>query len=218
VVADHLRKKYKLSGEVADLALLKVLHDAWYSGDFTKSSIQQMIKSEKFSGHQNPVIRETAKNISEKISFLQTSSVAPAICLKNTESAKICTNTTKGKYKYILFADTEMAVSREQLKYLAAVEQKFQKNLEIFIVLRKTEPSALKKFFTENQVPGVKLIDENGEFSALYKIRSFPQCFLLDENHKVKLAPAKAPLDGFEQQFSALLQNEKIENLRKQGK
>jgi peroxiredoxin len=215
---DHLKNKYKVTGEMADLALLKMLHDAWYSGDFSKTQVQQMIKSARFSGHQNPVIRETAKNITEKISFLQSGSAAPAICLKNMEGAKICTSTTKGKYKYILFADTEMAVSREHLKYLSAVEQKFQKNLEIFIILRKTEPAALKKFFTENQVPGVKLIDENGEFTQLYKIRSFPQCFLLDENHRVKLAPAKAPLDGFEQQFGSILQNDRIENLRKQGK
>lgn len=215
---DHLKKKYKVTGEMADLALLKMLHDAWYSGDFSKAQVQQMLKATRFTGHQNPVVRETAKNITEKISFLQTGSTAPNICLKNTEGQKICTNTSKGKYKYILFADTEMAVSREHLKYLAAVEQKFQKNLEIFIILRETEQVALKKFFAENQVPGVKLIDENAEFSALYKIRSFPQGFLLDENHRVKLAPAKAPLDGFEQQFGTLLQNDRIENLRKQGK
>ncbi len=217
-LADHLKKKYKVTGEMADLVLLKILHDAWYSGDFSKASVQKMFNSARFSGHQNRVIRETAKNISEKISFLLTGSAAPAICLKNTDGAKTCTNATKGKYKYLIFADTEMAVSREHLKYLATVEQKFQKNLEIFIILRKTEPAALRKFFAENQVPGLKLIDENGEFSALYKIRSYPQCFLLDENHKVKLSPAKAPLDGFEQQFGTLLQNDRIENLRKQGK
>lgn len=217
-LADHLKTKYKLTGEAADLALLKMLHDAWYSGDFSKTSIQQMLKATRFSGHQNPVIRETAENISAKISFLQTGSTAPVICLKNMEGTKSCTNTTKGKYKYILFADTEMAVSREHLKYLTAIQQKYPKSLEIFIILRKTEPASIRKFFTENEIQAVKLIDEKEEFATIYKIRSFPQCFLLDENHKVKLAPAKAPLDGFEQQFGALLQNDRIENLRKQGK
>jgi hypothetical protein len=217
-LADHLRTKYKLTGDMADLAMLKMLHDGWYSGDFSKTAIQQIIKSTKFSGHQNLVIRETAINISGKITHLQAGSVAPAICLRNLEGTKTCTTSTKGKYKYILFADSEMAVSREHLKYLSAIELKFQKNLEIFIILRKTEQALIKQFFAENQVPGVKLMDENEEFATQYKIRSFPQCFLLDENHKVELAPAKAPLDGFEQQFGALLQNERLENLRKQGK
>lgn len=217
-LAAHLKTKYKLSGDVVDLALLKMLHDAWYSGDFSKTAIQQMLKATRFTGHQNMVIRETAKNISEKISFLQTDSTAPSICLKNMDGQKTCTNSTKGKYKYIIFADSEMAVSREHMKYLTAIQQKYPKSLEIFIILRKTEPASIRKFFTENEIQAVKLIDENEEFATLYKIRSFPQCFLLDENHKVKLSPAKAPLDGFEQQFGALLHNERIENMRKQGK
>ena len=217
-LTDYLKTKYKLTGDITDLTLLKILHDAWYSADFSKAAIQQMIKSVRFSGHQNLVIRETARNISEKIIHLQAGSAAPAICLKNMEGQKTCTSQTTGKYKYIIFADTEMAVSREHLKYLAAILQKYPKSLEIFVVLRKTDAASLKKFFTENEVQAVKLIDENEEFSTLYKIRSFPQCFLLDENHKVKLATAKAPLDGFEQQFGALLQNERLENLRKSGK
>ncbi len=111
-----------------------------------------------------------------------------------------------------------MAVSREHLKYLSAIDEKYAKNLEIFIVLRNTDATQIKKFFAENVVPGVKLTDESEEFTRLYKIRSFPQCFLFDAGHKVKLAPAKAPLDGFEQQFGAMMQNERIENMRKQGK
>jgi len=217
-LAGHLKTKYNLTGEIIDLALLKMLHDAWYSGDFSKPTIQQMIKAARFTSHQNPAIRKTAENIVEKITHLQVGSYAPPVCLKNLAGENICSNTTKGKYKYIVFADTEMAVSREQLKYLPAIQQKYPKNLEIFIVLRKAESASIKKFFTENDVQAIKMVDENEEFTTLYKIRSFPQCFLLDENHRVKLAPAKAPLDGFEQQFGALLQNERIENMRKQGK
>jgi hypothetical protein len=195
-----------------------MLHDAFYSGDFSNSSIQQMIKSTRFTGHQNKIIRETSINISEKIMHLQTGSAAPAICLNSLEGKKSCTNQIAGKYKYIIFADAEMAVSREHLKYLLVIEQKYAKNLEIFIVLRKTDATQMRKFFTENEIPGIKLIDENSEFINQYKVKSFPQCYLLDQNHKVKITSVKAPLDGFEQQFGALLQNERLENLRKQGK
>jgi hypothetical protein len=217
-LSDHIKTKYKITGEMAELVLLKMLHDAFYSGDFSKNAIQQMTKSARFTGHQNQMIREAAANIYKKITHLQTGSAAPVICLNNLTGQKTCTNQTTGKYKYIIFADAEMAVSREHLKYLSAIEEKYSKNLEIFIVLRKTDATHTKKFFAENEVPGVKLTDENEEFTQLYKIRSFPQCFLLDASHRVKLAPAKAPLDGFEQQFGAIMQNERIENMRKQGK
>ncbi len=214
----HVNSKYKIQGEMADLVLLKMLHDAYYSGDFNKSSIQQMVKSTRFTNNKNQIIREAANNISAKITFLQPESSAPAICLKSLEGENICTNQNNKKYKYLIFADTEMVICREHLKYLPAIQQKFQKNLEIFIVLRKTDASQMKKFFTETEVPGIKLIDENNEFIDEYKIRSFPQCYLFDENHKVKFAAAKAPLDGFEQQFGAFIQQELFQRQRNQGK
>lgn len=212
------KTKFKVDNEIADLALLKMLHDAFYSGDFSKESIQKMVKSPRFTSHKNQIIRETAINISDKISFLQLGNVAPAICLKNLEGQKTCTNQNNNKYKYIIFADTEMAVCREHLKYLPAIQQKFEKHLEIFVVLQKTEISQMKKFLADNKIPGIKLIDENSEFIDEYKVRSFPQCYLLDENHKVKFAAAKAPLDGFEQQFGSFIQQELFQKQRNQGK
>ncbi len=217
-LTDYIKAKYKLANEMAELVLLKMLHDAFYSGDFNKSSIQQMVKSARFTSHKNTIIREAANNISEKITFLQQGSPAPAICLKSPDGHKICTNTNNKKFKYIIFADTEMAVCREHLKYLPAIQQKFEKHLEIYIVLRETSITEMKKFLSENKVPGVKLIDENSQFIDVYKVRSFPQCYLLDENHKVKFTAAKAPLDGFEQQFGSFIQQELFQRQKNQSK
>jgi peroxiredoxin len=215
-LVDFTKTKYKIGNEVLDLALLKMLHDAYYSGDFNKSSIQQLVKSARFSNHKSQIVKEAANNISAKITFLQPGNVAPTICLKNLEGQKTCTNQNNKKYKYIIFADTEMAVCREHLKYLPTIQQKFEKHLEIYIVLRKTDIAEMKKFIAENKVPGIKLHDENGEFIGAYKVRSFPQCYLLDENHKVKFTAAKAPLDGFEQQFGGFIQQELFQRQRKQ--
>ena len=218
ILIEHSKTKYKIEGEMAELALLKMLHDAFYSGDFSKSSIQQMVKSTRFTKHQNKIIGESAINISEKITHLQPESAAPPICLNNLEGQKICTNLNSGKYKYIIFADTEMAICREHLKYLPVIQQKYAKNLEIFIVLRNTDASQIKKFLSEYEVPGINLVDENSKFINLYKVKSFPQCFLLDQNHKVKFTATKAPLDGFEQQFGAFIQQELFERQRNQSK
>ncbi len=196
-LTDHIKTKYKIQGEMAELVLLKMLHDAYYSGDFSRTAIQQMIKSTRFTSHQNKIIRETALNISEKITHLQIGTVAPPVCLNNFEGQKTCTNQNNGKYKYLIFADTEMAVCREHLKYLPAIQQKFQKHLEIYVVLRKTNDVEMKKFFAGNEVPGIILVDENSEFINQYKVKSFPQCFLLDQNHKVKFVAAKAPVGWF---------------------
>ena len=215
-IGDYFQKKYQLSGEILDLVLLKLLHDAWYSGDFTKTAVEELIKNKRFTTHQSSFIRNTSANISEKINHLQKGTVAPAICLKNMNGEKICTNSKKDKFKYIIFADTEMAVCREHLKYLPTIQQKFEKHLEIFVVLRNTGRTELEKFLVENKVPGTILIDEKNEYINLYKVKSFPQCYLMDENHKVTFEDTKAPLDGFEQQFGSFLRMELFQRQRNQ--
>ena len=187
---------------------MKLLHDAFYSNNFSKSPILKMVESEQFTKNSNKIIRQAALNISTKFTHLQKGTLAPVICLKNLDGQKVCTDKDTKKFKYIIFADTEMIVCREQLKYLTNIEQRFKKHLEIFVVLRKTETTEMKIFLTENKIAGIILIDKNNEFIDSYKVKSFPQCFLLNENHKVQFVSAKAPLDGFEQQFGKFLQNE----------
>ncbi len=215
---DLVKNKYNITGEITDLVILKLLHDAFYSNDFSKSSIIKIVESKQFTKNSNKIIRETALNISAKFTHLQKGTLAPVICLKNLDGQKVCTDKDNKKFKYIIFADTEMIVCREQLKYLINIEQRFKKHLEIFIVLRKTEVAKMKGFLVENKIAGIKLIDEDHKFIDSYKVKSFPQCFLLDENHKVQFVAAKAPLDGFEKQFGTFLQNELFMRQRNQAR
>ena len=84
------------------------------------------------------------------------------------------------------------------------------------MVLRNTGRTELEKFLVENKVPGAILIDEKNEYINLYKVKSFPQCYLMDENHKVTFEDTKAPLDGFEQQFGSFLRMELFQRQRNQ--
>jgi peroxiredoxin len=213
-----LQEKYKVTGLVADLALLKMLHDAFYSGDFAQNDILKLVGSPTFRQHADSAIRETAKNVLEKLKFLKKGNLAPVICLKNTDGHRVCTDETteEKKFKYLIFADTEMIVCREHLKYLTRTEEQFQKHLEIIVVLRKTDLIEMKMFLDKENIPGIHLVDENGEFIEKYRIKSFPTCFLLNEDHEVVFQQAKAPLDGFEQQFGTFLRQELFERQRNQ--
>jgi hypothetical protein len=213
-----IKTKYKINGEMAELALLKMLHDAHFSGDFSKNAIQKMVSDTRFTKSKNEIIRISAQNISNKFSFLKQGNVAPVICLQNLNGEKTCTNTNKEKFKYLVFADIEMVICREQLKYLTTLQERFDKYLEIFVILRKTNPNEIKTFFAENKIGGLKLLDEKNQFIDQYKIKTYPQCFLLDEKHQLEFTNTKAPLDGFEQQFGGFLQRELFERQRNQSR
>ncbi len=212
------KTKYKVSGKMAELVLLKLLHDGFYSGDFSKVAIQNMVAANLFSKNSNQIIKTAAKNISTKFSFLQEGSFAPNICLTNLNGQQKCTNNDTSKFKYIVFADVETAVCQEHLKYLSRINEMYSKHIEIFVVLRATDKEGIQKFFAENKVPGIRMIDTENKYIGSYKIRSFPQCFLLNEKHEVTFTNTKAPLDGFEQQFGTFLRNELFMRQRNQSR
>ncbi|WP_167617674.1 redoxin domain-containing protein [Maribellus sediminis] len=215
---DFVETKYKTSGITTDIVLLKLLHDGFYSKEFSQQAIRNLVESPRFTKNTNALVKTTAENILDKFSFLVKGSVAPAICLNNLEGTKVCTNAGIDKFKYLVFADVETMVSKEHLKYLSRLDELFNKHLEIVVILRNAPPETVKSFFNEYKVPAQILIDKNGMFIEEYRIKSFPQCVLLDEQHRVVFDFAKAPLDGFEQQFGAYLQNELFMRQRNQNR
>ncbi len=206
--ATFIKNNYGVTGPLSDLVLLKMLHDGFYSGDFSREEILKFLNTRHFTTNRNQTIRVVAANVGQKLKHLQTGTRAPVICLTNINGNKICTNETSGKYKYLIFADTEMIVVREQLKYLTKINEMFNKHLEIYVVLLKSDLIEMKKFLVEENIPGVHLVDEDGEFIEKYRVKSFPACYLLNGSHEVVFQETKAPLDGFEQQFGTFLRKE----------
>ena len=215
---NHVKTKYKVTGHSIDLALLKMIQDAFFSGEFSKNSILKILQSDNLLQNSSSKIREITAIIIEKLELLLPGTNAPVICLKDINGNKHCSNETSGKFKYLVFADAEMMVCQEQLKYLSKIDEMFQEHLEIILIMRKTDIIEMKIFLDKNQVPGLKLVDENNEVIEMYRIKSFPTCILLNENHKVQFETAKAPLDGFEQQFGTFLKNELFRRQRNQGR
>lgn len=215
----HLTEKnYSLSGPQACLALLKMLHDAYYSGEFSQDGILNLLGAEFFSKHPESGIRNIAGNILKKLQHLRKGTRAPVICLKNTNGEKVCSqkesDEKSGKYKYLIFADTEMIVCREQLKYLTRIEEQFSEYLDIIVVLKKTDLIEMKMFLDKQKIPGTHLIDEQNEYINQYRIKTFPECFLLNPRHEVVFQQTYAPLDGFELQFGTFLRKVLFENQR----
>ncbi|MBN1819988.1 MAG: hypothetical protein JW833_04705 [Prolixibacteraceae bacterium] len=214
-IKKYFRENYHLESGLADLVLLKLFYDGYYSNQFDKSAIISILDDHHFSENEKKYIQELTLAVKEKLLFLSPGTLAPVICLKNTEGIQQCSDKIKS-YEYIIFADPEMLVCREHLKYLKTVSEKFN-NIEFFIVLKYSEKADSKTFITENEIPGI-IVWENqtNNFAEVYKIRSYPSAFLLNNKHEVVLAPAKNPLDGFELEFAGLLRNEQIRKFRNQ--
>ena len=213
-----VQTKYKVSGKMSELVLLKMLHDGFYSGYFSQAAIKKIVAASTFAKNNNAEIKLAAENILAKFSFLQKGSVAPKICLNDLKGQFQCTNQDETKFKYIVFADAETIVCQEHLKYLSRINELFSKYLDIFVVLNDTDKKGIETFFTENQLPSVQLIDLENKYISEFKVRSFPMCLLLNEKHQMVFTNTSAPLDGFEQQFGTYLRNELFMRQRNQSR
>jgi hypothetical protein len=187
---------------LTELLMLKMLHDGYYSGVFSKPAILQMLRSDFFSQHENPEIARISREVISKTTYLERGSLAPEICLPLlTQSAWCSTGNTK-PFLYILFTDLEIPVCQEQVKYLKTMAEKVGSDLQIVIVASPSLKMNISEWISRNEVPGLVVIDQEDQKTAKkYRLRSYPSAFLLDKNHKIVLAPAKTPLDGFEFQF-----------------
>jgi hypothetical protein len=70
------------------------------------------------------------------------------------------------------------------------------------VIVSESKNVGLKEFTSGNGVPGIVVTDTGNATGRKYAIRSYPSAFLLDKAHKILLAPARTPLDGFEFQFA----------------
>lgn len=203
-----IKTNYKTEGSLSELVLLKMLHDGFYSGEFSQVNILNLLNKSNLRLHKDQLVRETTNNLFQKLNHLRKGTEAPEICLKDINGHHTCTSANNGKYKYLIFADTEMMVVREQLKYLSRIDELFGNHLEIYVVLFKSDLIEMKRFLVEEKIPGTHLVDEQSTFINQYRIKSFPMCFLLNSDHEVVFNDVRAPLDGFEQQFGTYLRNE----------
>lgn len=191
-----------VSSPLSDLLLIKFLHDAFYSGEFSKNAILQALKSQSFSQHPDAEVRAMASAVSGKLQFLYTGTEAPGICLPTLGKDTVCSTASTRPYQYILFADLEIPVCREQVKYLKTIHEKIGSEMDILLILTPATRISNQDFIRTEQIPGKIVTDTNDRaIGKKYKIRSYPSALLLDKNHKIVQYPAKTPLDGFEYQF-----------------
>lgn len=192
-------------GDLTDILLLKLLHDAFYSGDFSKNTILEMVQLPYFQRHANLSIRSMAGNLLNKLQFLHTGTKAPEICLPTFSGNTVCSSSSGKPFSYLLFIDLDIPVGGEQLKYLAEIYPGLSHQLDLFIVLLPGERTNIRSFVEEHKIPGTIVVDQKEQdVGKQFKIRSYPSALLLDRQHRVVIPAARTPLDGFVQQFRSI--------------
>ena len=208
---EYFQQKLHFNKELSHLVLLKSLNDAYYSKQFTKASILKMLGQVK-SPDWNAFEQEMARLISTKLVYLTSGTVPPAISLKNLTGQKVNLTDYRNAYIYLHFTDPQNTICRQHLDALKTISARYKEKMAIINVI----PDG-KGFRNENGWPGIfTTTDTNIE--ASYKVKTFPNSFLIGKDGKLLLSPAPNPIDGLDRQIGQLLKSDYIREMQKSGK
>lgn len=205
---NYFNKELHFNNELSHLVILKSLNDAYYSKQFSKNSVLNLLNQVK-SPLWNEYEQKIAKLIQSKLTYLSSGTEPPAIALKSLSGQKINLSDFKNKYIYLHFTDLKNSICRQHLDALKNTANQFKDKLVIINVV-----SSNKDFRNESNWAGVFTIAETN-IEASYKVKTFPTSFLIGKDGRLLLSPAPNPLDGFDRQMGQILKSDYIKELQK---
>ncbi len=207
--------KIKLYPKLSELILIKFLHDANYKAflgrEFINTFLDKIITESKFILSQ-----EIAKNVKEKINYLQTDSEAIELKLQKIEdenSTIVLNKNYTDKYIYLNFFTAYRPKAQQDLILLKEISEKYEKNLEVISIICDSNFKIIPDSITEklqiyNLLSKKKVIKD-------YRVKVYPSYFLLDKNFRIVQSPCKEPNEGFIKSFSKLIYNDYLKKIRK---
>lgn len=208
---DIFQKQLHFNKELSHLVLLKSMYDAYYSKQFSKASILKMlaqVKSPEWSGYE----QKTAQLISSKLTHLASGTTPPSIPLKNLNGQKVNFSDYPNTYIYLHFTDPKNSICRQHLDVLKAIAARYKEKLVIINVIPEN-----KGFKNDSGWAGLFATTESN-IETSYKVKTYPNSFLIGKDGKLLLSPAPNPIDGLDRQLGQLFKSDYYKEMQKSNK
>lgn len=204
----YFQEKLKFNQSLSHLILLRSLHDAYYSKQFSKSLALKMldqVKGEEWSNWE----QETAKLIRTKLTYLASGTLPPTINLKNLSGQKINLSDFPNTYIYLHFTDPKNPICRQHLDALKTIADHYKGKLTIINVVPKGSPIK-----PEIGWAGI-FTTSDSNLEETFKVKTFPNSFLIGKDGRLLLSPAPNPIDGLDRQLGQLLKSDYYKEMQK---
>ena len=205
---EYFQKQLHFNKELSHLVLLKSLNDAYYNKQFAKSSILKMLE-QVTSPEWNDYEQKTARFISSKLVYLTSGTIPPAISLKNLNGQKVSFTDYHNTYIYLHFTDPGNSICRQHLDQLKTIAARYKEKLVIINVIPEG-----KNFKNESGWAGLFTTTESNIENS-YKVKTFPNSFLIGKDGKLLLSPAPNPIDGFDRLMGQIVKSDYYKEMQK---
>lgn len=209
-IDDYFRNKLHFNRDLSHLILLKALNDAYYSKQFSKPSILKMLVQVKSLGW-NAYEQKTAQLIESNLTWLNSGTLPPTLLLKSLDGKKINFADFQNAYIYLHFTDPKNTICRQHLDALKTIATHYKEKLVIINVV--PDRSGLKN---EAGWPGI-FATTDSNIKETYKVKTYPNSFLIGKDGKLLLSPAPNPIDGLDRQLGQIFKSDYFKELQKKN-
>ena len=207
---EYFQQKLHFNRELSHWILLKSMKDAYYSKQFSKASILKMldqVKNEDWTAYE----QKTAQLIRIKLTWLSSGTNPPALSLKDLDGKNVNLSAFRNSYVYLHFTDPKNTICQQHLDALKQIATHYPDKLVIINVI--PDRSGFKN---ENSWAGIFTTTDTN-ISETYKVKTFPNSFLIGKDGKLVLSPAVNPIDGLDRQIGQIFKSDYMKDLQKKN-
>jgi len=200
------------SRELAELVVLKGLHDGYYTGSFSKDGVCRAIEM-ALTTTTSTLLQPIVPLIKRKLTYLAIGAKAPNFNLPNLKKERISLDQFNGKFVYLTFFRSKSADCRAELDSIISIEKRVHQVLTIVSVsldddFNNASELWKSKGYTWELLNGSK----QKQIIADYNATLTPAFYLINPEGKLQLSQAPSPSHGFEPTFLRILRDYHLKN------
>jgi len=205
---EYFQKHMHFNKDLSHWVLLKSMKDAYYSKQFSKSSILKMldqVTNSEWSAYE----QKTAQLIRSKLVYLSAGTNPPALALKDLKGQNVSFSNYRNSYIYLHFTDPKNTICQQHLNELKTTASHYAEKLVIINVIPKGTT-----FNNSSNWAGI-FTTTVSNLEETYKVKTFPNSFLIGKDGRLLLSPAPNPIDGLDRQLGQIFKNDYFREVQK---
>ncbi len=202
---DILLEDKVLDEQLAELVILKSIHDGFYRDPFYRSALLNILDS--LSVHTSyPKHKNIAADIRQKITELLVGYAPPSFELYDLDSNLVRLSDFKGEYVYLGFCNVSGYACLKEMQLLQDMNKRLGDRLEIVTITVDEDLDQLRDYINNKEYQWTILHYGNQpQVLSDYDIRAFPTYYLIGPDGKLLQSPAPAMSENFEPKLFNIL-------------
>ena len=191
-------------GDLLELIILKGLHDEFFSDNFSRKALTQILDSVLHTTRV-PEHAVIATNIRDKVTKLMPGFMPHPIALEDQDGKIVSPEQFRGKLVLLGFCTTTSYTCLQDFAVLERLHKQYGEHLQILMISADATAERVREFTRQTSYPWPFLFyGRQPELIREFDVRAYPTYYLLDTDGKLLYSPAPSPQETLDRLLYSL--------------